>query len=70
MPDDTRAIVLPLQLLTHLTPGDELHFATEPQPFIVQAIDFQTGMVKLLRDWAGPTFSEWIRQRAGVSHGR
>jgi hypothetical protein len=69
MPVDLRAIVLPLQLMTHVRTGDTLHFAGEREPFRVLSSNHETGLVQLERDWAGPTFSEWLQTRAGVTGG-
>jgi hypothetical protein len=64
--DDTREIVLPLQLVSILQMGDLLHFAGELLPFSVAVIERQTGLVRLVRDWSGPSYVEWVRARAGV----
>jgi hypothetical protein len=61
---------LPLQLLAHVRQGDLLHLARHPDvAYRVLEVRLEAGLVSLERDWAGPTFSEWLYERAGVIRG-
>lgn len=69
MPGDLRDIRLPLQLMPHVQPGDQLHFSGELMPFTVKTLDRVSGLVTLERNWHGVTYAEWLLERAGVTRG-